>query len=371
MIMDRRAPSTRKLALWALPFMLFGGIVLVWADWPSIDNVTLNTPADPSSEDEYSSAQFSPGTTPNYGNSMFGSSLTAVGDFNNDGYEDLVVGSYAWASSRGSICVYYGSADAPAGTQPVSGAVVISGATSGYGSRFGFSLAVGDLTGDGVDDLAVGAPAPNTTGNSGAVYVLPGIDGSQWSDGQAVTEVNGVITLTGHSEGDEVGYSVAVGDIGKGTDSVPGMADLIVGAPGISWVYVLFGPLAPGASLTLIPVDPGSTTVDEDAAYENGAGTRCGESVAVLGDVDGNGHNDIGIGAPEANYGGGNVYLLGGRDSQYLPKYLYLPDPANLKKVILGNLRDGSSYVGNLGRAISAIGDVNDDGWDDVGIRCK
>lgn len=87
----------------------------------------------------------------------------ALGDVNGDGYADLVVGD--------PLVVAYGSA---AGITPKSRWTTITGKGSQAG--FGRSVAVGDVTGDGIDDVAVGVPSERVSGayNAGAVVLLRG-----------------------------------------------------------------------------------------------------------------------------------------------------------------------------------------------------
>ncbi|MSP56798.1 MAG: hypothetical protein EXR69_14535 [Myxococcales bacterium] len=89
------------------------------------------------------------------------------GDFNDDGIQDLAIGYTEYDSNKGEAIIDYG----PVGTYMTSD-VVLTGVSNDY---LGSSIAAGDVDGDGVDDLAIGAYNNNeaTTG-AGAVYVLLG-----------------------------------------------------------------------------------------------------------------------------------------------------------------------------------------------------
>lgn len=111
----------------------------------------------------------------------FGSTL-AVGDFNLDGYDDLVVGSptetWGTAVSAGAVDVIYGSALGLTGARHqfwTQDTIGVQDIAESY-DRFGSSLAVQDFNGDGIDDLAIGASGEDIGGlaDVGAVHVLHG-----------------------------------------------------------------------------------------------------------------------------------------------------------------------------------------------------
>ena len=245
-----------------------------------------------------------------------------------------------------------------------SNGFVINGVSAEDYSGFSVSIA-GDINGDGIDDLVIGAPYASTNADyAGASYVvfgssqglpnplnLSGLDGS-----------NGFV-INGTNAGDYAGASVsAAGDInGDGFD------DLIIGAPGASpdqaysgASYVVFGSDSdynwPG-SLELSALDGNNGFVINGV----GAYDESGTSVSSAGDINGDGIGDVIIGAPYA--GAGASYVVFGSDVVD-----GLPNPLNLSSLDGSNgfLINGVSQGDSLGGAVSEAGDINHDGIDDV-----
>lgn len=140
----------------------------------------------------------------------------ALGDVNGDGYADLVVGA--------PLVVAYGSA---AGITPKSRWTTITGKSEQAG--FGRSVAVGDVTGDGIDDVAVGVPYERVGGtySAGAVVLLPGRrSGLTRSGAQEFSQ--DTAGVPGKAEkGDFFGYTVHLLDV-----DANGQADLAAAAYG-------------------------------------------------------------------------------------------------------------------------------------------
>ncbi len=165
----------------------------------------------------------------------FGAAL-ASGDFNADGFDDLVIGSpdedpMSSDGPAGGVWMF------PGGPEGLSRAGVrhwterssgVPGTAAPY-DRFGEALAVGDITGDGRDDLAIGVPGKLVSKRraAGAVVVLQGsVGGISTTGAQWITQSLGKVPGTAET-GDLFGAALAIGKVNKDR-----FADLVIGSPG-------------------------------------------------------------------------------------------------------------------------------------------
>ncbi len=212
-----------------------------------------------------------------------GTSL-ATADLNNDGRREIIAG----APGNNRIYIFNGSASL-SGTRSIE--------TQGWddyipGFGLGYVMAAGDVTGDNVSDLLVGAP------NNGTVYLYRGNSG-------------GAVTLSAHFAGvpdDRAGESIRIGDL----DS-DGTGDVIIGAPGVDGpggrvdsgaVYVLYGSPALGTQLL---------SDSHVTFYGEAAGHRLGTYV-TSGDVNRDSPNDLVMLSPVASGGAGMLTIYYGRN---------------------------------------------------------
>jgi len=258
-----------------------------------------------------------------------------------------VVGGFAMTGSDGSTALQQGEESGFSGTANLSDAnAELSGVDENDSAGWSVSDA-GDVNGDGVDDVLVGAPEADAGGNeSGAAYVVYG----PVEDDIALDDAD--VILNGTAAFDRAGESVSnAGDLnGDGID------DLVVGAPGndtagpnAGAVYVVYG----GASLN--ETDSfGEANVTLRGGTE---GERAGQSVSNASDV--NGTDGLVIGAPFADNRTGTAYLVSGDALNGTDEFAL--GPGNATAVLTGE-----SEGDQAGWSVSNAGNVTDDGTDDV-----
>ena len=236
-----------------------------------------------------------------------GASLT-TGDFDDDGHVDLAIGApgelHGVLSDTGAVFIARGGASGLSPAQTIVQATV--GDVQEADDRFGFALAAGDLTGDGVDDLAVGAPGerPGNSARAGRVFVLRGVAGGNlvhWDTiGQEEPMAVGdggiappPLPLGTPADNDQFGWSLAIGRLDPDA-----MADLVVGAMCDS-DDVACG----GAVYTFRGAASSLRGWRRLARPAPAFWERSGWSVAIL-DIDADGDRDVASGAPHATSGG-------------------------------------------------------------------
>jgi hypothetical protein len=283
----------------------------------------------------------------NVAGDRFGGAV-AWGDFNRDGYEDLAVGAAedeVGTARSGAVFVFPGS---PTGLG--TGTVLTQSAAGGSnepGDRFGFSLATGDFNNDGYDDLAVGAPLENRGAtDDGVIYVFPGsATGLQGGTFRDQVALGGVM-----ESNDQLGYALAAGDFNN-----DGYDDLAASAPnegGWGAVFILRGS---GAGLQAGPIK-----VQTQGGGSNTAGDRFGHALAA-GDHDGDGYDDLFIGAPyedleqEGAPDSGVVFLFKGSGTG-------LGTGSYFSQTQAGGGNEPGDHFG----AALALGDFNKDGRADL-----
>jgi len=195
-----------------------------------------------------------------------GHAVSAAGDVNHDGFADLIVG----IPGNASTTTFAGSVQIRSGRD---GRVLLTVSGRAPGDQFGWSVSrVGDVDRDGYPDFAVGAPSrPTLGGGPGYVRVLSGRTGDP------------LFTVNGEEDGDLFGWSVA----GAGDVDRDGQPDIVVGAP-------LAGADTEG-TVTVISGKDG-----RELYRFRGVGPLdyFGWSVCGPGDVDGDGYDDVVVGAP-------------------------------------------------------------------------
>jgi hypothetical protein len=304
-----------------------------------------------------------------------GYNVSHAGDVNGDGLDDLIIGDpYETANgvtNSGRQYVVFGKTDtasielsdiAQVGN---GGGFVINGAS--LNERAGFDVSnAGDVNGDGLDDLIIGARLNDTNAANAAAYVVFGKQDSDEIDLSTLalsTNDDGFV-INGFYAGQDAGYSVSsLGDING-----DGLADLAVGSDGgvagAGTAYVIFGK-ADGVHVEISDIDDAG---DPDGFVINATGSATIGTVAGAGDVNGDGIDDILVGTRGANTNGANsgaAYVIYGRPGGAIVEL------SDVGQGGIGFVVNGSSAGDNAGAAVSAAGDVNGDGFEDIFIGAR
>ena len=276
-----------------------------------------------------------------------GSAVASAGDADGDGLADLLVGvpGYDAGATLGVGAVGLHLGPLPAGSVAVdAGATWFEGAEAGEGA--GSALASGDMDGDGIGDVVIAAWLSDATGtDAGSIYVYYGPPASG-----TVSVTAADILLTGSTAGDQFGRAVALADTdGDGTD------DLVVGADGRDNGAALNS----GAAYVF-----GSGTASGDASLAAAAFTGVtgndyvGRSVAGAGDVDGDGADDLLLGAVGFDSGASS-----GLGATYLG---YGPFAGTTALAVYDARLEGTTAGDAVGYAVAGGADTDADGFADV-----
>ena len=297
-------------------------------------------------------------------------SAAGIGDLNNDGVEDIVVGAVGdddGGTDRGAVYILFmdadGTLDDTTPFQKISDTAGTFTETLDNGDFFGWAVGgIGDIDNDGIQDIAVGTTADDDENtNAGAVYILFMNANGTVSSSQKISGTAGDFTAT-LDISDNFGYSVAgIGDLDK-----DGIEDIVVGAAfdddggtdrGASYILFLgvdgkvdgFQKIADGVGgLT------GSTLANSDSF---------GFAVAAIGDLNNDGIEDIAVGAPGDDDGGsdnGALYILFMKVDGTVNSFQKISDTAGGFTATLS----GDAF----GRPITGIGDINKDGIEDIAV---
>jgi hypothetical protein len=265
----------------------------------------------------------------------FGWSVSSAGDVNGDGYDEVIVGAFGYDNGQGDAgktFLYYGS---PKGLATSAG---WTAEPSQPNANFGYSVSsAGDVNGDGYDDVIVGAPNYN---------------GGQTSEGGAFLyygSPTGLATSPGWAaESNQASAAFGVSVSSAGDVNSDGYDDVVVGAP-----YYDKGQTDEGRAFLYYGSPTGLATSAGWTAESDRAWAFFGVSVSSAGDVNGDGYDEVVVGADG----------YGSADEGWA--FLYYGSPTGLA-TSAGWTAKPDQAVSSFAFSVSSAGDVNGDGYDDV-----
>jgi hypothetical protein len=291
---------------------------------------------------------------------LSGYSLSARGDVNGDGYDDILIGAPTDekdVDNEGRVYMFFGESDLCLNINCSNADVIFCGEES-Y-DTFGSSISTGgDINEDGYDDILIGAPYHNSS--RGKTYLFFGKP-LGWT--KEISALNADVFFTGEEIGDESGISLeSVGDV-NGDE----FDDILIGAPyhnsSRGKTYLFFGK---ASSAWITENDCSMADIFFNGENE---GDRYGVSISSAGNVNGDNYDDILIGAErndEGGLGAGQTYLFFGKSNGWSQEM----------NCFLAN----ASFIGEppiisgwdlSGRKIAYAGDINGDDYDDILIGAE
>ncbi|WP_346308523.1 FG-GAP-like repeat-containing protein [Limnohabitans sp.] len=297
---------------------------------------------------------------------LLGYNVSNAGDVNGDGFDDFIIGALefepAGGNNNGAAYVVFGQTGTPtinlsAIAAGQGGGFVIEGSSNGLRLSAGVAAA-GDINGDGLADVLVGSIDDN--GQGGRTYVVYGKTSSTAVKTTDALNGSGGFALSG-SDAENAFSSSSVNSAGDVNGD--GFADLIISAPNADpggrlsagQAYVVFGG-ASNTSLDLSAIGTRGFSING-----NSAGDFTGFNVSSAGDVNGDGFNDVIVGAPTTSPSGtGRSYVVFGK--------------ANTSTVELsalgtqGFVINAESAGDQAGYNVTNMGDVNGDGLADLAV---
>ncbi|MCB9165329.1 MAG: FG-GAP repeat protein [Flavobacteriales bacterium] len=265
----------------------------------------------------------------------FGFSVDSAGDVNGDGYDDVIIGSISYDNGQlneGRAFLFLGSASGLSSTP--NWIAESDQATACFGNSV---ASAGDVNGDGYGDVVIGALSfDNGQANEGRAFVFHGSPTGLSSTPNWMTESDQV----------DAGYGSSVSSAGDINGD--GFGDVIIGA--IGWDN---GQTNEGQALVFSGSSSGLSVAPTWAAESNQDDARFGNSVASAGDVNGDGYDDVIVGAPNYDNGEtneGRAYVYYGGPEPAIPDWSAESDQASA----------------HFGTSVGSAGDVNGDGYSEV-----
>jgi len=330
---------------------------------------------------------------------QIGYSVSGIGDINNDGYADVLIGAPGRNNGDGTVYLVYGNASPWAGQISPDAHTSLVNGTATEGNQFGSSVAgIGDFNGDGKMDFAVGSSDYNGERGSVEIYgptlgtpITSPLFGTNPGDNFGA-EVSGVgdINGDGYSDiliGGALDRNIAEIHFGGGAGGVISLAsDLggytLIGGGGVgdfngdgyddfvlslghdtngSKSYVIFGKDSFSSTNTTIDINFLKNTENALELYSAVMNSGSEIDVTGIGDVNGDGYDDFAIGNSGANGGQGTVTVIHGRDNGNTVQGTNLIATATEKHLVGGQGVDTFNDGGIVG--VSMRGGAGNDGF--------
>jgi len=289
-------------------------------------------------------------------NGILGTSISPAGDFNGDGIDDFLVADCYYLGETGVVYVLFGRTEGLENMTPTAGLTTSQGflikGPSGA-TRFGAAVCnLGDVNGDGIDDIMIVASTP------GQIYVVYG-----------KKEPQDIFMSSGFTS--DQGYLLHSSDItmffvpnikGAGDVNGDGIKDILIGIPQYSSntgiVYIIYGSKNNPSLIEL------NTSLDPSQGFwiqGSGVSRSFGTQLRPAGDLNGDKIGDFIIGETGTASTNGAVYILYGRKSKQTG--FTIGSSLNSSD---GWIITGPSAGSSFGNPISLGGDINGDGFIDM-----
>ncbi len=305
---------------------------------------------------------------------VLGSSVSGVGDINNDGIDDIAIGARSANNNSGVAYFIFGS------NNPFSSSIDLMtlNGLNGFalnavplsGGNLGYSIAsAGDFNNDGISDVAIGANRARVDNSSpavGAVYVLFGKE--TFNSIMSTSELSGI-------NGKVIYGAIELGGLGDSLTNAAdingdGQKDLIIGEflrhEIDEYVYVIFADETGFVDEFHVSSLNGTNGF---AIKGEAVDHFFGQSISSDFDINNDGFADIIIGAPRwtsaSNTQKGLVYIFYGGSGDFSREFDITDLDGSNGFIINGDI-DGVNDNAQLGFAVSSIGDFNSDNIDDV-----
>ena len=305
-----------------------------------------------------------------------GVDVSSVGDFNSDGFPDIIISAKKHSSNAGIVYVIFGTSN---GIESIdlqtedlytsNRGFKIIGASSNF--YLGVSVAsAGDFNHDGIDDIIIGAPG--FSAYTGKVYIIFGRSSGSTDIDLSIDDIIALqrgLIITGDSGGvygGECGHTVSrAGDVNK-----DGIDDVIVSSyttTQIGVAYVIFGGKYGYANFDLSTVDLSTSGLGFKIIGVSAA-AAFSISVSNAGDFNNDGIDDIVIGSNGRSTQTGAAYVVFGSKTVHSDIDL---NSGTLFSSGRGFIITGESSVDSFGVSVASAGDINKDGVDDIIIGAR